>query len=146
MNTKGKMRMQRLLSGILVLLGFSACTEQDEPELYMYGTIPVHYIRSRVTGMNEKPVEGIRAILEYKGIDGKLVRDTAYTDAEGITRQELGGGMDKLEEARARLVFDDVDGEKNGMYESDTVDFPVKEVLIDGKVVQVSLKEKKDGR
>lgn len=146
MNTKKKTMMQRFLSGVLVLLGFSACSDDDgfDNQVYMYGTIPVHFIRSAVTDANEKPIEGIRAVLEYKNMKGELTRDTTYTDAKGLTKQEPLGGMKDLENAKAKLTFEDIDGEKNGSYEVESVEFSVKEKYIDGDIVRVALKEKKE--
>lgn len=146
MNTKKKTMMQRFLSGVLVLLGFSACSDDDgfDNQVYMYGTIPVHFIRSAVTDANEKPIEGIRAVLEYKNMKGELTRDTTYTDAKGLTKQEPLGGMNDLENAKAKLTFEDIDGEKNGSYEAESVEFSVKEKYIDGDIVRVALKEKKE--
>lgn len=146
MNTKKKTMMQRFLSGVLVLLGFSACSDDDgfDNQVYMYGTIPVHFIRSAVTDANEKPIEGIRAVLEYKNMKGELTRDTTYTDAKGLTKQEPLGGMKDLENAKAKLTFEDIDGEKNGSYEAESVEFSVKEKYIDGDIVRVALKEKKE--
>lgn len=146
MNTKKKTMMQRFLSGVLVLLGFSACSDDDgfDNQVYMYGTIPVHFIRSSVTDANEKPIEGIRAVLEYKNMKGELTRDTTYTDAKGLTKQEPLGGMNDLENAKAKLTFEDIDGEKNGSYEAESVEFSVKEKYIDGDIVRVALKEKKE--
>lgn len=146
MNTKKKTMTQRFLSGVLVLLGFSACTDDDgfNNQVYMYGTIPVHYIRSVVTDANEKPIEGIRAVLEYKNTNGVLARDTAYTDAKGLTKQEPLEGMNDLENAKAKLTFEDIDDEKNGSYEAETVEFSVKEKYLNGEIVRVVLKEKKN--
>lgn len=146
MNTKKKTMMQRFLSGVLVLLGFSACSDDDgfDNQVYMYGTIPVHFIRLAVTDANEKPIEGIRAVLEYKNMKGELTRDTTYTDAKGLTKQEPLGGMKDLENAKAKLTFEDIDGEKNGSYEAESVEFSVKEKYIDGDIVRVALKEKKE--
>lgn len=146
MNTKKKTMMQRFLSGVLVLLGFSACSDDDgfDNQVYMYGTIPVHFIRSAVTDANEKPIEGIRAVLEYKNMKGELTRDTTYTDAKGLTKQEPLEGMKNLENAKAKLTFEDIDGEKNGSYEAESVEFSVKEKYIDGDIVRVALKEKKE--
>lgn len=145
MNVKRKMKSQRLWSVALALLGFSACDDKhdDDIGMVMYGTIPVHFIHSVVTDVDKKPIEGVRTVLEYKGMDGELARDTAYTDGNGSTMQRFGKGMDDLESAKAKLTFDDVDGEKNGAYESQVVEFSVKEVYIEGKVVHVELKEKK---
>lgn len=145
MNAKKKMKSQRLLSAALVLLGFSACDDKSDDDIgmVMYGTIPVHFVHSVVTDADKKPIEGIRTILEYKGLDGELARDTVYTDGDGSTMQEFERGMDDLENAKAKLTFDDVDGEKNGAYESQVVEISVKEVYIDGRVVHVDLKEKK---
>lgn len=146
MNTKKKTMMQRFLSGVLVLLGFSACSDDDgfDNQVYMYGTIPVHFIRSAVTDANEKPIEGIRAVLEYKNMKGELTRDTTYTDAKGLTKQEPLEGMKDLENAKAKLTFEDIDGEKDGSYEAESVEFSVKEKYIDGDIVRVALKEKKN--
>lgn len=142
MNTKKKTMMYRLLSGVLVLLGFSACSEEDE--VYMYGTIPVNFIRSVVTDANEKPIEGIRAVLEYEGINGELTKDTTFTDAKGLTKQDLVKGINNLENAKAKLTFEDIDGEKNGSYETETVEFLVMDVYIKAEKVRVKLKEKKN--
>lgn len=147
MNAKKKALTYRLLSSALVLLGFSACRSSDDDfgnRVYMYGTIPVHFVRSAVTDANENPIKGIRTVLEYKGIDGELAWDTVYTDAKGETKQDLYAGMMDLENSEAKLTFEDVDGEKNGSYEAESVEISIKKVYVDGEIVRVALKEKKN--
>ena len=142
MNAKKKTLLYRLLSGALVLLGFSACSDEEEELICMYGTIAKHYIRSLVTDADEKPIEGIRTVLEYKGINGELVRDTTYTNAKGRTEQDLSGGMDDLETAKAKLTFEDVDGAKNGSFKSHTVEVSIKDTYFGREEIRVKLEER----
>lgn len=146
MKARKKTFTHRILSGTLALLGFSACMDDNDvdPQMYMYGTISVRYISSIVTDANEKPIEGIRSVMEYKGINGEVARDTAYTDASGRTRQEPREGIDDVQNAKVKLTFEDVDGEKNGEYESKTVEVSVMNAYVQGEEVKVKLEEKKN--
>lgn len=146
MKARKKTFTHRILSGTLALLGFSACIDDNEVDnqMYMYGTISVRYISSIVTDENEKPIEGIRSVMEYKGINGEVARDTAYTDASGRTRQEPWEGIDNVQTAKVKLTFEDVDGEKSGEYESKTVEVSVMNAYVQGEEVKVKLQEKKN--
>lgn len=76
-----------VLSGILVLLGFSACSDNDDDNNIqcMYGTPTGHYeIKGSVTDKNDTPVEDATIILRSISKDGiSTLYPGIKTDSEG---------------------------------------------------------------
>ena len=64
MNTKKKIAVRKLLSGVLVLLGFTAC-DSDGPgnELCEYGTPSADYqVKGKVLDQTGKPIKGVQVV------------------------------------------------------------------------------------
>ena len=92
MNTKKKIAVRKLLSGVLVLLGFTAC-DSDGPgnELCEYGTPSADYqVKGKVLDQTGKPIKGVQVVV--KDLDAVFVKgekdyvsdyDTVYTDVKG---------------------------------------------------------------
>lgn len=110
----------KIISGLLVLLGFSGCEFigddiEPGPDWVMYGPGPVsgYTVKGKVTDADEKPIEGIRVVIrptDPEALPG-YVNDTIYTDADGIyrSRSDIDIVIPGLTAAAA-----DVDGPANG--------------------------------
>lgn len=73
MNTKKKIAVRKLLSGVLVLLGFTAC-DSDGPgnELCEYGTPSADYqVKGKVLDQTGKPIKGVQVVV--KDLDAVFV-------------------------------------------------------------------------
>lgn len=74
MNTKKKIAVRKLLSGVLVLLGFTAC-DSDGPgnELCEYGTPSADYqVKGKVLDQTGKPIKGVQVVV--KDLDAVFVK------------------------------------------------------------------------
>lgn len=99
-----KLTTTRVLSGLLALLGFSACSEEGGDNILPeYGTPTVDFqIKGQVTDVEGNPIEGIQVITKPAyGV---------YTDAEGNFESSLLQNV----AMEGKLLFEDVDGEANG--------------------------------
>ena len=113
-----------LLTQVLTLLGFQACDILGGR--VEYGCPNVDYtIKGTVCDESGRPVEGIRVVVHraFPPKDGVILdnmifaKDTLYTDSEGkagYSRNDFSSGI-------ATVYLDDVDGEKNGEFESMTI-------------------------
>lgn len=104
--------VKTLLSGALVLLGFSACSKDTVDG---GGETPVEYgspyanyrVMGEVSDEEGNPLEGIRVIVQKH----PLMADTVYTDAEGVFQTDkIKSGLLYAHD----VAFDDVDGEAGG--------------------------------
>ncbi len=136
-----------VLGGLLILLGFSGCSDPLEEEdtgdiRLMYGVMPVMYgVKGKVIDANtQRGVPGIRVLSGtlYENEDKELFTyylDTIYTNAKGeFETRYYHSYVDKQ-----RFIWEDVDGEANGSYRKDSIDVSVK----GKKNVEVTLKIKK---
>lgn len=142
----------RLLSGLLMLLGFSACNWEDpenngpDPVICMYGTPTATFsIKGKVTNQDEQALAGIRVIVANRENCHKTtasfipdnpvlstpVNDTTYTDPEGKFTWQ--GGAFPTDTIRYELQFQDADTTLNEPhYRADTVkvEFLGKDLII----------------
>jgi len=109
-----------MLSLVLLLLGFSACSDDDTDTddgggfRLMYGPPPVTFnVKTQVVDHNDKPITGIQVDIKTDDEWGNLLY-SGSTNSKGIYETKLGYG-------RINIVFTDVDGEKNGSFEKDSV-------------------------
>ena len=115
-----------MLSGMLVMLGFSSCSEGDNPEdiPLMYGSPHGSYkVSGLVTDVDGAPVKGARIVVRKYKADGQYLyfpnaSDTTYTDNQGRYEREGGSGA----EPSIRIVCDD----PSGAYASDSTDCVLK--------------------
>lgn len=118
----------RVLSGLLALLGFSACSDENGDEIRSeYGSPIVDYqVKGQVTDAEGNPIEGIQVVTQptYGGLTIKegdavshAMADTVYTDADGNFESHLLQNV-SLE---GKLLFEDVDGENKGTFQKDSV-------------------------
>ena len=118
------------LAGLLGLLGFTACENGlggDDEEPLMYG-VPwaSHAIKGAVVDKaTGKPIEGIEVKL---AIPDSLLRNAnisypntwkATTDSKG--EYKLSDTWPNISEKGLPIALNDIDGEKNGSYKSDTI-------------------------
>lgn len=121
----------KIISFFLVLLGFSACGDDDEndPTICLYGSPSAKYtVKGKVVSAENKdnPIRNIRVVLidnvdesKYDYIPG----DTVTTDNEGqfeVQRHYFPAIDNKL-----KIKFEDVDGEENGLFldKEEVIDF-----------------------
>ena len=122
MNTRKKMTVQRLLSGVLVLLGFTSCGKDWNEDIgrLEYGSPTTKFqVKGRVTSDTEEPLKGIQVIVRKSWNNAPVYADTVYTDEKGEFKTEelTGGGV-----ADQKVYFNDTDGEANGgTFKSDSI-------------------------
>lgn len=114
MRMKTKRLITRILSGALVMLGFTACDDDSEYPPCEYGTPWAAYrVKGNVTDANGNPLENIRVILRRGRNDNPVasVNDTVNTDKEGnyVFEHQDFPGTDMQ-----KVIFDDIDGEAGG--------------------------------
>lgn len=110
-----------VLDKLLTLLGFSSamlvgqsCAMYGEP----YG---IFSYRIKVTDEANIPIQGMRVIYKSDGTDDAWLKDTTYTDANGLVQKEIGTTMI---DSRMSFAIDDVDGPAHGgLYASKTVKY-----------------------
>lgn len=115
-----------LLSTLLTILGFGSCTnvgedEYGSPVICEYGTPWANYeVKGVVTDETGAPVSGIKTSIKeaYKMDDGMYTagKDSTLTNAKGQYQLNSEG------RSYEKLMVEDVDGEANGEYQSDTLD------------------------
>ena len=114
--------VKTLLSGALVLLGFSACSKDtvDGGGMCEYGSPSVDYrVIGEVSDEEGNPLEGIRVIVEKNS----HMADTVYTDAKGAFQTE---NINSVGFYIHDVAFDDVDGEAGGG-EFESAKVPIKD-------------------
>lgn len=121
MNTKKKMLVHRLLSGAMALLGFAACNDENNGEIWCeYGTpITRFHVKGKVTDDAGEALKNIQVVVRQGWNNDPQDADTIYTDANGEFQSNelscVGIGEQKV-------YFHDVDGEENGgTFKSDSV-------------------------
>ena len=137
MKPEKKTLLARLCAAVLVLLGFASCEKAlngwDLRE--EYGTPSVDFkVKGTVTDEDENPLEGIRVIVRREANNQPRSNqsyvddygryhlyggdDTLYTDVKGKYESSV---MDAFAVAEQKVYFDDVDGNANGAFKSDSV-------------------------
>ena len=112
---------QWLTAILLSALGFSACSDLDNEQRYMYGSPTVDYqTEGRVTDSENNPIPGLKIVLtekprNYSNIDN-IVTQTLTTDADGKFTSEITRGTDGYS---GTLTITDIDQEENGGYFSE---------------------------
>lgn len=96
-----------LLSSMLVLLGFSSCSNNDDNYPLEYGTPSADYIfKGTVTDEDNHPIEGIKIIAEYNSY---YIKDSTFTNNDGVYLK-LTQGANATN--KVTLHFKDIDEEK----------------------------------
>ena len=137
MKPEKKTLLARLCAAVLVLLGFASC-EKAFNGIFVpveYGSPSVDFkVKGTVTDEDEKPLEGIRVIVRREANNQPRSNqsyvddygryhlyggdDTLYTDVKGKYESSV---MDAFAVAEQKVYFDDVDGNANGAFKSDSV-------------------------
>jgi len=122
MKTKLLKLYSGILSSLLVFLGFTACSSDDDGSgpMVEYGTPSAMYkVKGTVVSSdeNKEAIKGIRAVMILTN-DGKEYHsgDTIFTDNEG--KFDLKLIEFPMQKVTFNLKLDDVDGEANGSFES----------------------------
>ena len=114
MKKERKNIMLTLCTAILSLLGFASC----DNGLCEYGTPTMDYkLGGTVSDEEGNPIEGIRVSFSLKTY-GSNPTDVTTTDKHG--RYELPEKKE-FEVWSEQLIIEDVDGEANGSFQSDTL-------------------------
>ena len=113
-----------LLGGVLALLGFQGCEEILNIGRCEYGQPHANYkLLGEVKDQDGNPIKGIRVVFAPHGLDEaqRYGNDTLYTNAAG--HFELGQTKYNWPglQSDCKLVAEDVDGEINGSFESQTL-------------------------
>ena len=112
----------RMLSGGLVLLGFSACKNDGEPACEYGQPYCSFELKGKVKDELLQPVDGARIIVKELGEDGKSIAyshpDTLYTTNDGdydfVNKQAYGNN-------KYRIVCED----PSDTYKSDSTDVKI---------------------
>ncbi len=110
----------RLLSGLLLILGFSACDDNSNGGEVMYGQPYTRFeIKGKVVNVQKEPIPGIQVIVKELSLSPARALDTLKTDASGevLFKESL------TSEGKFRLIAEDIDGVQNGgKFKTDSVD------------------------
>lgn len=102
----------KVLSFFLLLLGFSACSEEERKD--MYGMPPAKFsVKANVLDEENNPLKGIKVDIKADSKANYGI-ESGVTDANGIFETKVY--LDKV-----NIVCTDIDGEKNGTYKKDSV-------------------------
>ena len=114
---------------LLGLLGFSSCDPLGFLFPKMYGSPAAEYgmpyaeykLKAEATDEDGIPVEGIRVVVSPEGQVDDWQNDTTYTGQDGKAEIEMLKYTWPSQE-NMKVLFDDVDGEKNGTFDSVALD------------------------
>ena len=118
-----------VLGFLLALLGFSGCEYIGRCE---YGCPHADYkLQGTVTDARTKqPVNNIRVVFCSGGLDAEYsYKDTLYTDESGKIERDYPSMT--IDHTRLQVLLEDIDGDENGMYETQLLEkenLPVKQV------------------
>ena len=126
MKKKWNHLVNSLLTGVLVLLGFSSCTNDDDEDnggniILEYGSPTArHEIKGKVVNTEEQSIQNIQVIVTPAKGSYAWKTDTLTTDAKGEFTFEGGGGSPVT---KYKVIWNDLDGEANGgLFKSDSID------------------------
>jgi len=111
----------RLLSFFMVLLGFTGCDDNNSwgGAEAMYGTPSAKFkVNGKIVSQEDKSgIENIRVVLvPTRENEEAFYGDTVYTNSKG--EFEVISHDFPLQKVTFKLKLDDVDGDKNGSYDS----------------------------
>ena len=110
-----------ILDKLLTLLGFSSVMLVGH-SCVMYGEpYSIFNYKIKVSDNSGNPIKGIRVIYKSDRTDDACLKDTTYTDANGLAEKEIDAYM---LDTRMTFSVDDVDGPANGgEFDSATVGY-----------------------
>lgn len=112
MKTKLSRTAQWLMTAIISLLGFSACSDEEKGMMCMYGTPTFDYqADGRVVDEEGNPIEGIQVKVSLRDVMNRQTEDggTIYSGKDGSFKTDK-----YFEKMIFSLTATDVDGAKNG--------------------------------
>lgn len=122
------------LAGLLTLLGFAGCDNEDDPDgpiICEYGAPYAEYvIKGKVTGESGNPLADIPVVVKANfskrpGVildNYHLYTDTVYTDQQGDFEQKRGGFPAAMD---MTVIANGVDGKKKENFATDSVKFNI---------------------
>ena len=144
-----------ILAGILAMLGFSGCSNEDIDNLVaMYGSPHASYhLMGRVQNAAQEGIPDIKLETQISfGAEFMPFQDPIITNKDGYFQSSFDGPTAKT----LRIIATDIDGEINGSYANDTIDISLSkddyegndglwfEGHVDKHDLNIELKEKKD--
>jgi putative lipoprotein (rSAM/lipoprotein system) len=113
-----KINWKYTVGSLLALLGFGSCDRISDigGGLCMYGQPTAHFrFVGDVKDSDGKAIPGIRVVVSPRSEDSWL-NDTLYTDPAGHVEKDRLKYNWPDEMVRAKIKFEDVDGEANGSF------------------------------
>lgn len=121
----------RILSFLLVLLGFSSCDNSNDDDgggmVAMYGTPSANFVvKGKVVDDENKAVSGLKvaigSVYNWSGTDKTYYADSINTDVDGAFKVSI---MEFPKDQNFVIKYEDVDNEEDGLLKSvtDTVRF-----------------------
>ena len=109
--------MNGVLAGLLSILGFVGCENEESP-VVMYGVmVPDYIIKGTVVNKEtKKPIEGIR--VSYESRFDSYIEPSVLTDEKGEFSLTLGGSFLPV----VPVYAEDIDGEENGLFQPEQLD------------------------
>ena len=128
----------KLLYGIMALLGFSGCSDNAYDTPNYYGPYPPEFgtkdikLSTQIINEDSVPINNIRIVSGYTNKDNRIVTDTAYTKSttiEGVAKNGIAvntlkyaSNSPSLSKGNYQLEVTDIDGNENGKYKSKIVE------------------------
>lgn len=124
----------RLMSGALAILGLASCDGGEAPCMYGTPSATYHVKGKVVDAETGVPISGIQIVTGavHRGDGNEWMSrnpDMLRTDASGAFSTVRKG---EFPSDKYRFVWEDTDGEANGVYKKDSVDVKVTGKYIDG--------------
>lgn len=129
-NHKRLRAANRLLAGILALLGFSGCNDDDGSGLVaMYGSPHATFILDgKVQNVSKSGIPDIKLELQFKVLNTEGGKTTFIPGADPILTNKDGNFRTSLTTIPTdviRIIATDIDGETNGSYAKDSIDIKI---------------------
>lgn len=120
MNRKINNLFNAVTAGLLSLLGFSSCSNNDDNEIpCLYGTpTSTYHFKGTVTDEHGTPIKGIKVVTQVKQDDKAIRVDSTYTDSDGsyqtADKMSVSTPSYYVKNGIMSVSFEDVDGQENG--------------------------------
>lgn len=120
MNWKINNLFNAFTAGLLSLLGFSSCSNNNNDEPCLYGSpISEYHFKGTVTDEQGAPIKGIKVVVKREDALQAYRMDSTYTDSNGNYQTADRGTVDAsydVSKGKLYVNFEDVDGNENGGY------------------------------
>lgn len=120
LNKRFVSKINGILAMLVLLLGFSCNSDDDDPIPAEYGSPHADFkVKGKVTDENKKAIPGIR--IHSMTIRNNEVlyhySDTTYTNGQG----EYTIQANPLDIEQIKIFYEDIDGEENGSFKTDSI-------------------------